>query len=108
MRGVTCSARGADQLFARAVLDLGGRVEVVLPASDYRERKVKPDNAANFAKLIGEAAVVITMSFETSSRDAYMAASEHVLATVDAMVAVWPPLGRPRRYRRRGGRRARA
>ncbi|HWN31377.1 MAG TPA: hypothetical protein VNP03_01485, partial [Pseudonocardia sp.] len=33
--GVTCLARGADQLFARAVLELGGQIEVVLPASDY-------------------------------------------------------------------------
>lgn len=87
--GVTSLARGADQLFARAVLDLGGQVEVVLPASDYRERKVKPDNAADFAELIGRAATVTTMPFETSNRDAYLAASEHVLAIVDAMVAVW-------------------
>jgi hypothetical protein len=34
--GVTCLARGADQVFARIVLDIGGSVEVVLPASDYR------------------------------------------------------------------------
>jgi hypothetical protein len=32
--GVTCLARGADQVFARAVLDLGGTLEVVLPAAD--------------------------------------------------------------------------
>lgn len=31
--GVTCLARGADQIFARVVLDLGGTVEVVLPAA---------------------------------------------------------------------------
>jgi hypothetical protein len=87
--GVTCLARGADQVFARAVLDLGGQIEVVLPAEDYRDRKVKPDNAADFTELIGKASTVTTMPFEQSNRDAYMAASEHVLATVDAMVAVW-------------------
>jgi len=37
--GVTCLARGADQVFARVVLELGGEIEVVLPASDYRSRK---------------------------------------------------------------------
>lgn len=41
--GVTCLAEGADQIFARAVLDLGGRLEVILPAPDYREQKVKPE-----------------------------------------------------------------
>lgn len=87
--GVTCLARGADQVFAQVALDLGGTIEVVLPAADYRERKVKPDNAADFDKLIGQAATVHTMPFPRSDRDAYMAASEHVLSTVDAVVAVW-------------------
>lgn len=87
--GVTCLARGADQVFARVVLELGGAVEVVLPAADYRERKVKPGNAAEFDELIGRAAEVRTMAFSESSRDAYMAASEDVLSSVDEMVAVW-------------------
>jgi hypothetical protein len=86
--GVTCLARGADQVFARVVLELGGSLEVVLPAADYRERKVKPDNAAEFDSLIADASVH-TMPFTESNRDAYMAASEHVLSIVDRMVAVW-------------------
>ena len=87
--GVSCLARGADQVFARVVLDAGGRLEVVLPAADYRERKVKPDNAAEFDDLIGRASRVHTMPFSVSNREAYMAASEHVLEGVDALVAVW-------------------
>jgi hypothetical protein len=87
--GVTCLARGADQVFARVVLDLGGSIEVVIPAADYRDRKVKPDNAAEFDELLGKAATVHTMPFAESSRAAYMAASEYLLSTVDSMVAVW-------------------
>ncbi|WP_338597694.1 hypothetical protein [Saccharopolyspora sp. SCSIO 74807] len=87
--GLSCLARGADQLFARAVLDAGGSLEVVLPAADYRARKVKPDNAADFEELLGKAAEVHTMPFAESNRDAYMAASEHVLSSVDKMLAVW-------------------
>lgn len=87
--GVTCLARGADQIFARVVLELGGAVEVVLPAADHRERKVKPDNAADFDALIDAAHLVRTMPFDTSDRSAYMAASEHVLSTAEAIVAVW-------------------
>lgn len=87
--GVTCLARGADQIFARVVLELGGSVEVVLPAADYRERKVKPDNAAEFDELVARADVVHTMAFSTSNREAYLAASEHVMTHVDEMVAVW-------------------
>jgi hypothetical protein len=87
--GVTCLARGADQVFTRVVLELGGQIEVVLPAREYRERKVKPDNAAEFADLLGKARTVTTMPFEQSNREAYLAASRHVLDTVDQMVAVW-------------------
>lgn len=87
--GVTCLARGADQIFARVMLDLGGTVEVVLPAADYRQRKVKPDNAAEFDDLISRATTVHTMPAVTSNRDAYQAAGEHVINTVDEMVAVW-------------------
>jgi hypothetical protein len=94
--GVTCLARGADQLFARVVLDLGGSVEVVLPAADYRQRRVKPNNAAEFDELIARATKVHTMPSPTSNREAYLAASQHLMATVDELVAVWdgaPPDG---------------
>lgn len=87
--GLTCLARGADQIFARVVLELGGSIEVVLPAADYRERKVKPGNAAEFDALIARAAAVHTMPLPVSNREAYLAASEHILAHADAMVAVW-------------------
>jgi hypothetical protein len=87
--GVTCLARGADQVFARVVLDLGGSVQVVLPAADYRAQKVKPDNAAEFDELISKAIGVHTMPFAQSNSDAYMRASEHVLSSIDALIAVW-------------------
>ena len=86
--GVSCLARGADQVFARVVLDLDGRLEVVLPAEDYRQVKVKPDNAAVFDELIRRAAAVHVMSFGESNREAYMAASRRVLDSVDRLVAV--------------------
>lgn len=89
LTGVSCLARGADQVFAHAVLDVGGSLEVVLPASDYRERKVKPDNAAEFDALLDRATAVHTMPFTESSNDAYMAASERVLDSVEALIAVW-------------------
>ncbi|GAB3478953.1 hypothetical protein [Amycolatopsis cihanbeyliensis] len=87
--GVTCLARGADQVFARVVLELGGAIEVVLPATDYREHKVKPDNAADFDALISQAHTVHTLPFAESNREAYMAASEYLLDHITALVAVW-------------------
>jgi hypothetical protein len=95
--GVSCLARGADQVFARVILELGGDLEVVLPAADYRERKVKPDNREDFETLFGQAATVRVLPFGTSNRDAYAAANAYVLSTVDVLLAVWdgaPPDGK--------------
>jgi hypothetical protein len=47
-------------LFARVVLERGGAVEVILPAVDYRDRKIKPDNLVEFDDLISRARVVRT------------------------------------------------
>ena len=62
---------------------------MVLPAGDYRERKVKPSNPADFDELLGKAGTVTTVPFAESNRDACLAASERLLATVDRVVAVW-------------------
>lgn len=87
--GVTCLAEGADQIFARAVLDLGGRLKVILPASDYREQKVKPENLAVFDELLGQATDVRCMPFSKSGSEAYMAASKSLIAASDRLFAVW-------------------
>lgn len=86
--GVTCLARGADQLFARVVLDVGGSLEVVLPASDYRT-KIKSENVERYDALLAAAGSVHVMPFDTSRRKSYMAASEYLLSTVDEVIAVW-------------------
>lgn len=87
--GVTCLARGADQIGAQVVLDHGGDVEVILPAADYHERKVKPDNREVFEALLRRASVVRVLPFDTANRGAYMAASEALLDGVEHVVAVW-------------------
>lgn len=87
--GVSCLARGADSVFAEVIIELGGQLEVVLPSADYRESKVKPDHAPQFDRLISKAAVVKTMPFDTANRDAYVAANETVLGTIDQLVAIW-------------------
>jgi hypothetical protein len=88
LSGVTCLARGADQIFAHAVLEMGGTLDVVLPAADYRER-VAEEFVAEFDELLDRAATVHTMPFPRSGPAAYMAASEHMLGRVDSLIAVW-------------------
>ncbi|MFD6951760.1 hypothetical protein A6A08_16555 [Nocardiopsis sp. TSRI0078] len=91
--GVSCLARGADQLFAEAVLDAGGRVEVVLPSADYREAKVKPADLDRFDGLLVRSSLVRYMPHRRADRSAYEDANNAVLDGVDRMFAVWD--GRP-------------
>jgi hypothetical protein len=87
--GVSCLAAGADSLFARAVLELGGALHVVLPSEDYRARKVKPPHRAEFDDLVRRALRVRTMPYGTAGREAYEAANEAVLTSIDRLIAVW-------------------
>jgi hypothetical protein len=94
-RGITCLAKGADQLFARAVLALDGSLQVVLPAQDYELSVIDDGNRAHFRQLLALADDVETMPYLISDRLAYVAASEEMLNRCDMLLAVWN--GRPSR-----------
>lgn len=89
LTGVSCIARGADSIFAEAVLEYGGQLEVILPASSYREAKVKPEHIAQFDHLMAQAAHVQVMPFEDANRVAYEAANEALVEDCDTLFAVW-------------------
>ncbi len=94
LTGISCLADGADQLFARVVLDLGGAIEVVIPAAEYRDRL--PEAAhAGYDALLARASAVHRCDFDESTSESHMAASEHMLTTADRLIAVWD--GQPAR-----------
>ncbi|WP_144123645.1 hypothetical protein [Catellatospora sichuanensis] len=87
--GVSCLAAGADTIFAEAVVAHGARLEIVLPAADYRDRQVAPDHAEAFDRLSGRAASVRVMPHARAGRAAYEDANAAMLAGCDLLVAVW-------------------
>ncbi|MGH3974791.1 MAG: hypothetical protein ACRDS9_15890, partial [Pseudonocardiaceae bacterium] len=89
LTGISCIARGADSVFAQAVLDLDGKLEVLLPAANYREHKVKPDHAPQFDELMRRATTVRVMPFADANRAAYEAANEVLVSSCDTLFAVW-------------------
>lgn len=95
--GVSCIAKGADSLFAKAVLALGGRLSVIVPSRDYRRNKVKPDHAPLFDRLVESAGEVLVLPYDTADRQAYEAANTVLIERADRLVAVWdgqPPNGK--------------
>jgi hypothetical protein len=92
--GISCLAQGADQIFARAVLDRGGQLEVVVPAAGYRDAMSAPERAG-FDELVARARAVHRLAHATPTAQAHMDASVAAIARADRLFAVWD--GRPAR-----------
>ncbi len=92
--GLSCLADGADQIFARAVLDHGGQIEAVIPATQYRDG-LPADAHAEYDRLLAAAARMHRMPFTESTPDSHMAASKFMLDHAGQLWAVWD--GKPAR-----------
>lgn len=92
--GLSCLADGADQIFARTVTDVGGRLEVLIPAAKYRDGL--PAGAhAEYDRLLALAAAIHRLPFAESTSEAHMAASKLMIDNADELYAVWD--GKPAR-----------
>jgi len=89
--GVSCLADGADALFAQAVLDRGGRLEVIVPAVEYRDG-LPAEHHATYDRLLAAAEAVDRLDFGASTSEAHMAASERMLDLTEELFAVWDGL----------------
>ncbi len=86
--GVSALAAGADQIFADAVLDAGGVLEVIVPAHDYRI-SLEPQDRLVFDRLVESAQSVLTLDYPHAGSGAYLAAGLEMLGRCDLLVAVW-------------------
>lgn len=87
--GVTCLARGADQVFADVILGLGGRIRVVVPAVDYFTSISDPHSKLRCQRYLSVAESTVAMDFEKAGPPAYSAASRHLVDHCDVLIAVW-------------------
>lgn len=94
LTGISCLADGADQLFARAVLDIGGKLEVIVPAEQYRAG-LPADCWATYDELLAQAARVRELDHVESTEQSHMDASRTMLDDADQLYAVWD--GKPAR-----------
>jgi hypothetical protein len=86
--GLSCLADEADQVFARAVTDLGGTLEAVIPAAQYRERPPE-DSHPGYDELLAQAAPVHRLPFTASTPESHMAASKLMVDQADELYGVW-------------------
>jgi hypothetical protein len=92
--GISFLADGADAIFARAVLDVGGTIEAVVPAARYRVG-LPPGHRPVYDELFGQAAQVHRREAVASTPEAHMEASKFMIELGDELLAVWD--GQPAR-----------
>ncbi|MFE4599340.1 hypothetical protein ACFRKE_00610 [Kitasatospora indigofera] len=92
--GISCIADGPDTWFAEIVLQHGGRIEVVVPAADYRD-SLPAWHHGDYDRLIDQAAEVHETGLDESTSEAHMAGSEVLVGLADELLAVWD--GQPAR-----------
>jgi hypothetical protein len=95
--GVTMLGPGADQLFARVVLALGGTLNVVQPTVGMQYRDGFEDEAArrSYDELYGQASHVQVLEHTEPTEQAHMDGGRAVVDRASVLVAVWD--GRPSR-----------
>ncbi|MFG2995547.1 hypothetical protein [Streptomyces sp. NPDC048340] len=86
--GVSCIADGPDAWFAEYVLAYGGRLEVVIPADEYREG-LPEEHWPVYDRLLTRAAEVHHTGMAASDSAAHMAGSEVLVGLSDELLAVW-------------------
>ncbi|MBL7488598.1 hypothetical protein I6A60_26715 [Frankia sp. AgB1.9] len=90
--GLTSLAAGADQLFARLVLDLGGSLRVVIPSAEYVTTFQTDADMAGFHTLLRSTPDSRVLAFDTPSEEAFFAAGRAVVEESDELLAVWDGL----------------
>ena len=88
VRGITSLASGADQLFAELVLQLGGRLVVVIPSSHY-EATFAGDALTRYRQLLLRADEVEQMPAQEPNEHAFLLAGQRVVDLSDVLIAVW-------------------
>ncbi|HEY8524690.1 MAG TPA: hypothetical protein VIL48_07000 [Acidimicrobiales bacterium] len=89
--GLSCIADGADSLFAQAVLDRGGRLEVIIPAEEYRAG-LPAEHHPVYDRLLADASAIRRLPFRQSTSESHMAASKLMLEHAEELYAVWDGL----------------
>lgn len=95
LQGICALAAGADQLFARLVIEQGGRLHVVIPCRGYETTFSTDEELAEFRSLLEQATEVERMEFPNPSERAFLAAGRRVADLSDRVIAVWD--GKPAR-----------
>lgn len=90
--GISSLAIGADQLFADAVLQSGGLLEVVIPFVGYDSTFPEGHDRREYLRLLDCASDQEVLAGYDSDEEAYLASGQRVVDRSDLLLAVWDGL----------------
>ena len=87
--GLSCLASGADQLFARAILEVGGQLHAILPFPGY-EDVFEGEARFEYLNLLDKATATVCLERTgRSDEEAYWLAGKALVEQSDVLIAVW-------------------
>ncbi len=95
LTGVSSIATGADQIFAEIILQISGKLYVVIPCQEYESSFKDKSSLLRYRYLLGEAKDVEVLSYTSPSEEAFLAAGKRIVDLSQILVAIWD--GKPAR-----------
>lgn len=87
--GLTSLAIGADQLFARLILKLHGKLEVIVPFHGYELNFTEGKERIDYFKLLEQAETVEYLTKLHTNNESYYLAGKLLVDRSDWLIAVW-------------------
>lgn len=84
--GLSSLAKGADQVFANAILERGGRLISVIPLDGY-ERYFEGDMRDDYFALVRKSTVVRLHG--NAEQEAFLNAGKYIAEKCDLLLAIW-------------------
>ncbi len=97
--GVSSLAIGADQVFAEAVLRIGGQLHAIIPCERYEMTFDDEQTIERFRQFLDHSTKVEVLKHDRPSEEAFLDAGRRVVELSQLIVAVWDG----RESRGRGG-----
>ncbi len=87
--GISSLARGADQLFADAVLQHSGMLEVIVPFESYESTFADSHDREAYVHLLGCASRVDVLKKGGTDQEAYLKSGKMIVSRSELVIAVW-------------------
>jgi len=87
--GFSSLAIGADQLFARTVLEQGGKLVVIVPFDGYEAVFETEAGRREYTRLLDAASEREVLEQTGSREDAYLLAGHRIVDRAEQLIAIW-------------------